>query len=282
MTAAIEVREVSRVFHRRQRFREAKPITAVDHVSLSIQAGAVLALVGESGSGKSTLARMILGQLAPSSGEVLVAGRRASDLDRRERARTIQPVFQDPFSSLNPMHRVRDIVELPLSAQGNMPTAQRRDRVMEMLERVGIAPALAQRFPAQLSGGQRQRVAIARALVLRPRIVICDEPTSALDVSVQAQILNLLTELRRDLGLTYLLISHNLAVVEYMATDIAVMHLGRIVEHGPADELLRNPSHPYTRLLLASVLAPEPGREIPDLRMYDAAAASLSATGMNP
>jgi peptide/nickel transport system ATP-binding protein len=269
MTAAIEVRDVSRVFRRRQGFREAEPVTAVSGVSLSIQAGAALALVGESGSGKSTLARMILGQLAPSSGEVLLAGRRAADLDRRERARTIQPVFQDPFSSLNPMQRVGDIVELPLAAQGGIPAAQRRERVLEMLERVGIAPALAQRFPAQLSGGQRQRVAIARALILRPRMVICDEPTSALDVSVQAQILNLLTELRRDLGLTYLLISHNLAVVEYMATDIAVMHFGRIGEHAPADELLSGPSHPYTRLLLASVLAPDPGREIPELKIHD-------------
>jgi peptide/nickel transport system ATP-binding protein len=196
---------------------------------------------------------------------VLVDGRSLASMDRRERARLIQPVFQDPFSSLNPRQRIRDIVGLPLAAQGNVPAAQQRDRVMDMLARVGISPDMADRLPAQLSGGQRQRVAIARALVLRPRIVVCDEPTSALDVSVQAQILNLLAELRRDLGLTYLFISHNLAVVEHIATEVAVMYLGRFVEQAPVDVLFREPRHPYTRALLASVLTPEPGKGIPDV-----------------
>jgi len=234
-------------------------------VSFALPAGQVLGIVGESGCGKSTLARMILGLLPVSEGEILVDGRSLAVMNRRERARLIQPVFQDPFSSLNPRQRVRDIVGLPLAAQGNLSRGQQRDRVMEMLARVGIAAEIADRLPAQLSGGQRQRVAIARALVLHPRIVVCDEPTSALDVSVQAQILNLLAELRRDLRLTYLFISHNLAVVEHIATEVAVMYLGRFVEQAPVDALFREPRHPYTRALLASVLTPEPGTGIPDV-----------------
>jgi peptide/nickel transport system ATP-binding protein len=226
-------------------------------------------VVGESGCGKSTLARVILGLLPPTAGEVLVEGQRLSTLDRRARARLIQPVFQDPFSSLNPRRRIKDIVAMPLVAQGafggGIPARQIRDRVQEMLARVGLSAEQGERFPAQLSGGQRQRVAIARALVLRPRIVICDEPTSALDVSVQAQILNLLAELRRELNLTYLFISHNLAVVEHVASEVAVMYLGRIVERGEADALFRAPRHPYTRALLASVLTPEPGLGVPDV-----------------
>jgi peptide/nickel transport system ATP-binding protein len=266
MTHAVEVRNVRRVFRTRAgMLAPDRVVRAVDGVSFKLPAGDVLGIVGESGCGKSTLARVILGLLPASEGEVLIDGRSLAAMDRRERARLIQPVFQDPYSSLNPRQRVRDIVGLPLAAQGNVPTAHRRDRVMQMLERVGISAELADRLPAQLSGGQRQRVAIARALVLRPRIVVCDEPTSALDVSVQAQILNLLAELQRDLGLTYLFISHNLAVVEHISTEVAVMYLGRFVEQAPVDDLFRTPRHPYTRALLASVLTPEPGKGIPDV-----------------
>jgi peptide/nickel transport system ATP-binding protein len=211
-----------------------------------------------------------MGLMPVTSGEVLVNGRRLSEMDRRERARLIQPVFQDPFSSLNPRQRIRDIVRLPLAAQGDVPKALQTDRVMEMLARVGISSEMAERMPGQLSGGQRQRVAIARALVLHPRIVVCDEPTSALDVSVQAQILNLLAELRREFGLTYLFISHNLAVVEHIATEVAVMYLGRIVEHAPTQDLFRNPMHPYTQALLASVLTPNPNLGVPDVGLGDA------------
>ena len=270
MTYAIEVRDLRREFQQRGGLAGApRPVRAVDGVTFSLGAGDVLGVVGESGCGKSTLARLIMGLLPPTSGEVLVDGQSLARMDRRERARLIQPVFQDPFSSLNPRQRVRDIVGLPLAAQGDLPKAKQADRVMEMLARVGISSEIAERMPAQLSGGQRQRVAIARALVLYPRIVVCDEPTSALDVSVQAQILNLLAELRRELGLTYLFISHNLAVVEYIATEVAVMYLGRIVEHAPVRDLFRAPAHPYTQALLASVLTPDPALGIPDMGLGD-------------
>jgi peptide/nickel transport system ATP-binding protein len=268
--ALIDVRGVKRSFRVKQGlFAAARHVAAIDDVSFAVAPGDVLGIVGESGCGKSTLARVILGLLPPTAGEVLVDGRRIAQMDRRERARLIQPVFQDPFSSLNPRRRVRDIVAMPLDAQGDRAGAEIARRVDAMLERVGLSAAQGQRYPAELSGGQRQRVAIARALVLEPRIVVCDEPTSALDVSVQAQILNLLAELRRDLGLTYLFISHNLAVVEHVATEVAVMYLGRIVERRETATLFGAPAHPYTKALLASVLTPEPGLGIPDTGLGD-------------
>ena len=269
MTPAIEIRALEKRFTVKQGlFGETRNVRAVDGVTLSVATGATLGIVGESGCGKSTLARLILGLLPASAGDVLVEGQSLARLDRRARARLIQPVFQDPFSSLNPRRRIGDIVAMPLAAQGVARTETTR-RVAEMLEQVGIAPDMAGRYPAQLSGGQRQRVAIARALVLRPRILLCDEPTSALDVSVQSQILNLLAELRRAFNLTTLFISHNLAVVEHIADTVAVMYLGRIVEEAPARTLFANPRHPYTRALLASVLTPEPGLGVPDVGLGD-------------
>ncbi len=269
MTAAIEVRDATRVFRQSTGvFSGDRLIRAVDGVSFSVESGGCLGIVGESGCGKSTLARLILGLLPTTSGEVLVEGHRLADMDRKARARLIQPVFQDPFSSLNPRRRIRDIVAMPLQAQGITGRAQ-ADRVEEMLVRVGLPGAIGDRVPAQLSGGQRQRGAIARAWVLRPRLVVCDEPTSALDVSVQAQILNLLDELRRDLGLTYVFISHNLAVVEHISDRVAVMYLGRMVEQAGTDALFAAPKHPYTQALLASVLTPEPGLGVPDVGLGD-------------
>ena len=266
---AIEVKNLRREFAiRAGLFARDRRVVAVDSVSFTVMPGSVLGIVGESGCGKSTLAKLILGLLDPTSGEALVDGRRLADLDRKARARLIQPVFQDPFASLNPRRRVRDIVALPLVAQGS-PREETDRRVAAMLERVGLSADQGKRLPAELSGGQRQRVAIARALVLGPRIVICDEPTSALDVSVQAQILNLLSELRRDLGLTYLFISHNLAVVEHIASEVAVMYLGRIVEARETAAVFERPLHPYTKALLASVLTPEPGLGVPDVNLGD-------------
>jgi len=268
--AAIEVQNLRREFRARAGlFAPDHRVVAVDDVSFAVPAGGVLGIVGESGCGKSTLARLILGLLAPTAGAALVEGKRLLDMDRKARARLIQPVFQDPFASLNPRRSIRDIVALPLIAQGNFTRADIERRVAQVLERVGLSAEMGARMPAQLSGGQRQRAAIARALVLEPRIVICDEPTSALDVSVQAQILNLLADLRRDLGLTYLFISHNLAVVEHVASEVAVMYLGRIVERNETDALFRAPRHPYTRALIESVLTPEPGLGVPDVGLGD-------------
>ena len=270
MTVAIEVKGVRKTFLVKGGMTtKARHVVAVDDVSFAVPQGGVLGVVGESGCGKSTLARLILGLLPPTSGEITVEGQKILEMDRKARARLIQPVFQDPFSSLNPLARIRDIVAMPLIAQGSFGRADIARKVEEMLERVGLSKEQGTRLPSELSGGQRQRVAIARALVLRPRIVVCDEPTSALDVSVQAQILNLLSELRRDLGLTYLFISHNLAVVEHVASEVAVMYLGRFVERQPVETLFAKPEHPYTKALLASVLTPEPGLGVPDVGLGD-------------
>ena len=268
MKTAVETIGLTRVFDQSGgAFGTPRRVMAVDDVSLSLAPGRSLAIVGESGCGKSTLARMLLGLLPASSGTVRIDGRELASIDRHERARLIQPVFQDPMSSLNPRRRVEDNVALPLIAAGGVSRAERRERVAAMLAQVGLSPAMAERFPAQLSGGQRQRVAIARALLVRPRILICDEPTSALDVSVQAQILNLLADLRAAFNLTLVFISHNLAVVEHVADEVAVMYLGRIVEHGEAGSGFSAPRHPYTRALLASVLTPEPGLGLPDVAL---------------
>ena len=245
-------------------FKPRRTLHAVNGLDLRIERGDVLGIVGESGCGKSTLARMLLGLTPPSSGHITLEGEDIRRLDRRALARRVQPVFQDPYSSLNPRRSIASIVALPLEVHGLGSAAERRSKAIDMLERVGLPARYADHTPGQLSGGQRQRVAIARALVMRPEIVICDEPTSALDVSVQAQILNLLLDLRREFGLTYVFISHNLAVVEHIATQVAVMYLGRIVESAPTASLFRQPQHPYTQALLASVLTPEPGRGIPD------------------
>ncbi len=245
-------------------FRSRRSLHAVNGVDLDIARGDVLGIVGESGCGKSTVARMLLGLLAPSAGQVTLDGRDLRTLDRKAIARRVQPVFQDPYSSLNPRRDIASIVALPLAVHGIGSAAERRASAVAMLERVGLPPRYADSTPGQLSGGQRQRVAIARALVMRPEIVICDEPTSALDVSVQAQILNLLLDLRREFGLTYVFISHNLAVVEHVATQVAVMYLGQVVEKADTAALFRAPRHPYTQALLASVLTPEPGLGVPD------------------
>ncbi|HET8608108.1 MAG TPA: ABC transporter ATP-binding protein [Burkholderiales bacterium] len=264
----LELRDVQRTFsvscgflHRKQ------PLRAVSGVSLKLQRGEVLGLVGESGCGKSTLALMALGLLQPGAGEILIDGKPMSVHTRSAIARRIQPIFQDPYSTLNPRKTIGAIVSLPLRVHRVGAPQTWRKTTQEMLERVGLPARVHDSYPNQLSGGQRQRVAIARALVMRPELVICDEPTSALDVSVQAQILNLLIELRRELNLTYLLISHNLAVVEHLATRVAVMYLGRIVEESATGQVFGQPRHPYTTALLKSILTPTPGSGVPDTRL---------------
>ena len=264
----IEARGVTRTFMISGGMLRAKrPLHAVNGVDLVIERGEVMALVGESGCGKTTLAKMMMGLLAPSRGTILLEGKPITEADRITVARTVQPVFQDPYSSLNPRKTIGSIITLPLRVQGDPDPSTWRRRAEEIMELVGLAPRFFNSYPNQLSGGQRQRVAIARALINRPRMVICDEPTSALDVSVQSQILNLLQDLRAELGLTYLLISHNLAVVEHIATRVAVMYLGRIVEQTDTASLFDSPRHPYTQALLGSVLTPDPDRGVPDTHL---------------
>jgi peptide/nickel transport system ATP-binding protein len=231
-------------------------VHAVDKVDLKVHAGEVVGLVGESGCGKSTLARVVAGLHAPSAGEVLWEGRRLQDLDTaaRQAARLqVQMIFQDPFASLNPRLRVLDLVGEAPVVHGLVPAGQRRAWVDEQLRRVGLDPALADRFPHQFSGGQRARVGIARALAVKPRFLICDEAVAALDVSIQAQVLNLFMELRQTLALTYLFISHDLGVVRHLCDRVVIMYLGRVVETAPAVEFFERPRHPYAQALLAEV-----------------------------
>ncbi|GHF39422.1 ABC transporter ATP-binding protein [Seohaeicola zhoushanensis] len=265
---ALELRNITKTYTVKQGLiGKRRPLTAVRDVSLKLEKGEVLGLVGESGCGKSTLAKILLGLEPPTSGEVLVDGQALGVQDRLALARRIQPIFQDPYSSLNPRKSIADIVSLPLRIHGIGDAASQQKAVRDMLDVVGLPPRVMNTFPSQMSGGQRQRVAIARALIMKPEIVICDEPTSALDVSVQSQILNLLGDLRAEFGLTYLFISHNLAVVEHLATRVAVMYLGRIVEDVSSDDLFDASAHPYTQALLQSVLTPEPGLGVPDTQL---------------
>jgi oligopeptide transport system ATP-binding protein len=242
-----------------------KHVKAVDDVSFAIAAGEVLGLVGESGSGKTTVGRTILRLIDPTEGEILFKGRDIARLPQstlRRYRREAQPIFQDPFASLNPRMRVEDIVAEPLIVHGiGSGRADRRARVVEILRLVGLSSEHMGRYPHEFSGGQRQRIGIARALAAGPEFIVADEPVSALDVSIQAQVVNLLHDLRRRLGLTLLFIAHDLAVVEYIADRIVVMYLGRIMESAPASELCRNPKHPYTEALLSAVPVPDPDRK---------------------
>ena len=261
-TPMFEVRDVARHFDvsrpllQRMVAREGKrTLRAVDGVSFAIPKGTTLSLVGESGCGKSTVARLSVGLYAPSAGSVMFDGRDLAEArSLADQRRRMQMIFQDPYASLNPRWRVADIIAEPIRAFGLVKTrGEQENRVAELLTQVGLSPLDGQKFPHEFSGGQRQRISIARALSSNPEFLVCDEPTSALDVSVQAQILNLMKELQQRLGLTYLFISHNLAVVRQVSDRIGVMYLGRLAELAPAESLFKRPRHPYTRALMEAI-----------------------------
>jgi peptide/nickel transport system ATP-binding protein len=248
--------DVSRPWLQRVIAAEGKRLLrAVDGLNLSVPKGTTLSLVGESGCGKSTVARLAVGLYRPSAGQVVFDGRDLAEARAAsDQRRRMQMIFQDPYASLNPRWRVRDIVAEPIRAFGLLPNrAAEEARVAELLTQVGLSPLDGHKFPHEFSGGQRQRISIARALSSNPEFLVCDEPTSALDVSVQAQILNLMKELQSRMGLTYLFISHNLAVVRQVSDRIGVMYLGRIAELAPAESLFRRPRHPYTRALMEAI-----------------------------
>jgi len=257
------VQKVSKTFESGGWFWRRTQARAVSEVNIEVNAGETLGIVGESGSGKSTLLRIILRLLRPSSGRVLFEGRDIATLGGRElRAwrRRMQVVFQDPAASFNPRHSVGTALLAPLEVHAIGTRESRRRMVGETLELVGLNATFMERYPHQLSGGQRQRAAIARAIILRPSLVLADEPTSALDVSVQAQILNLFKQMRQELGLTYVFVSHNLGVIRYISDQVAVMHLGRIVESGPSEQIFSRPQQNYTRALLEAVPDADPAR----------------------
>ena len=282
MTEVLEAIAVSRhfdvsrpVLQRMLAGEGRRVLRAVDGVSFAIARGATLSLVGESGCGKSTIARLAVGLYAPSSGEMRFEGQQLSAARAQPGLRRkMNMIFQDPYASLNPRWRVRDIVAEPIRAFGILSGPRAiADRVGGLLSQVGLSPADGEKFPHEFSGGQRQRISIARALSSEPEFLVCDEPTSALDVSVQAQILNLMRDLQVRLGLTYLFISHNLAVVRHMSDRLGVMYLGRIVEQGPGEDIFRRPLHPYTRLLLDA---------IPDVSMAGRTRAAVSGEVPSP
>jgi oligopeptide/dipeptide ABC transporter ATP-binding protein len=262
MTIAIELKDLSKTFPIGKKLlgKPRNQITAVNQVSLAVSEGETLGIVGESGCGKSTLAKMLVGLLQPTDGQIEIYGQPLGNLKRSQIGKHIQYVFQDPISSLNPRKTIRQIMHAPLKHLKNLPSEVREEKIREIFEAVNLRYEFLDRYPHEFSGGQAQRIGIARALAASAKVIILDEPVSALDVSVQAQILNLLSELRAQFNLTFLFISHDLSVIEAVCDRVAVLYFGSVVEIGPADKIFINPRHPYTRLLANS--APSIGQEL--------------------
>jgi len=265
-TPLLEVRDLKKHFPVKSGLfhRTTALLRAVDGVSFTIEKGRTLGLVGESGCGKSTLGRAILRLLEPSSGDVLFEGRSIIDTPRSgmlSLRRKMQMIFQDPYSSLSPRRTVAQTIREPLDVHSIGTPAERRQRVDELLDVVSMGLQVRDRYPHEFSGGQRQRIGIARALALNPEFIVADEPVSALDVSVQSQVLNLIANLKRDLGIAFLFISHDLAVIQHVSDDVGVMYLGKLVEFASAEDLYRDPKHPYTRALMSAIPIPEPGKK---------------------
>ncbi|WP_082485906.1 MULTISPECIES: ATP-binding cassette domain-containing protein [unclassified Acidovorax] len=263
--ALLQVQDLVREYTlpREHLFRPPGTVKALNGVSFSVAPGRSLGIVGESGSGKSTLARLVMALDAPTSGTVHLLGRNLHQLptaELREARRDFQMVFQDPYGSLDPRQTVERIVTEPLQAQGQTSRAEQREQAAQVLSQVGLRTNDLGKYPHEFSGGQRQRIAIARALITRPRLIVADEPVSALDVSVQAQVLNLMQDLQHEFGITYMLISHDLAVVNHLCDEVVVLYQGRIVERGSPAELFRNAQHPYTQSLVGAVPQVQPGR----------------------
>jgi oligopeptide transport system ATP-binding protein len=262
----LEVRELKKYFPVRSGVfgRVQNQVKAVDGVSFTLDKGKTLGLVGESGCGKSTLGRAILYLQPPTSGQVYINGKLLDNTDKQAtlaRCRDLQIIFQDPFASLSPRRTVAQIIREPLDVHQIGTAAERRERVEEQLNVVGLRQNALNRYPHEFSGGQRQRIGIARALVLEPKFIVADEPVSALDVSVQSQVLNLIEKLQADHGIAFLFISHDLAVIQHVSDEVAVMYLGRIVEQAPAVDIYRSPRHPYTQALLSAIPQPDPSRK---------------------
>ncbi|MCW5254999.1 ATP-binding cassette domain-containing protein [Verminephrobacter aporrectodeae subsp. tuberculatae] len=281
--ALLQVQDLVRAYTlpREHLFRPPGKVQALDGVSFSVHSGRSLGVVGESGSGKSTLARLVMALDAPTSGTVHLLGRnlhRLSPAELRQARSDFQMVFQDPYGSLDPRQSVERIVTEPLQALRASSRAEQHARAVQVLEQIGLRPNDLGKYPHEFSGGQRQRIAIARALITRPRLIVADEPVSALDVSVQAQVLNLMQDLQQEFGVTYMLISHDLAVVSHLCDEVVVLYQGRIVERGSPAQLFRNAQHPYTRSLVAAVPQVQPGRA----RARRAAAAAGSAAATPP
>jgi dipeptide transport system ATP-binding protein len=267
MKKLLRINALQKYYQTNNLFGGKNTIKAVDGVSLEVEEGTTLGIVGESGCGKSSLAKTILGIEELTAGSIYIGDQNLSSIDRSQKCSLIQMIFQDPYNSLNPRKKAWELIGAPLIIQGKLSREEIYQKCIEAMELVGLTKEMAYRYPHMFSGGQRQRIGIARALVTRPKVIICDEPISALDVSIQAQIINLLKKLQKELKITYIFIGHDLSAIQYIAHDVAVMYLGKIVEYSSVDNVFNRPAHPYTRALINSSPVVDPNKTIDDFEV---------------